>query len=273
MIPCRLLLLAATADAVAALRSPTRSVGNIPDIPAVRCLSFGENAAALLETAAGSVAEQAGARLLPIELPLPEDASPLELVGPCEEFAWVHVAMTFKECAAAKRHGATTIWLNEKAASTQGDFESTGFLGATIIDDFADAVCASAEELDVAVPAAQQAAATKAAEEEARAEREHYSSLEEDMLTRLPQWDAEALLPSGDDELTSPFAQPAPMGDAGLGLSMWDGQQEWQQPQPANGDAGADAATSSKFCTQCGTKLPVDAKFCSACGAKQVSSS
>ena len=110
-------------------------------------------------------------------------------------------------------------------------------------------------------------------EEEARAEREHYSSLEEDMLTRLPQWDAEALLPSGDDELTSPFAQPAPMGDAGLGLSMWDGQQEWQQPQPANGDAGADAATSSKFCTQCGTKLPVDAKFCSACGAKQVSSS
>ena len=247
-----------------------------PRVPAVRCFSFGTAAA---EVTTAALAGQEGARLVELQLPLPADEPPVDIIGPCEELAWVHVASTFKECAAAKRHGAVTIWLNEQAAAAEGNLESTGFLGAAIINDFADALCAGPGALRDAVQEAQLAAAAKAAEEEARAEREHYADLADEAAMLSPRWDAKAALPTlNGEEATSIFAMPA--DDDGNGLDLFSGgAQRWvasggeaQTPPPATPPppppSGA-AAQQQKFCTECGAKLPQSAKFCSACGSPQ----
>ena len=67
---------------------------------------------------------------------------------------WVHVASAFPELVSARRAGAATVWLNERAAATDGDLESQGYIGTAIIGDFADAVCAGPSELSAAVDAA-----------------------------------------------------------------------------------------------------------------------
>ena len=189
------------------------------------------------------------------------------------------IAQAEKECAAAKRHGAVTIWLNEQAAAAEGNLESTGFLGAAIINDFADALCAGPGALRDAIQEAQLAAAAKAAEEEARAEREHYADLADEAAMLSPRWDAKAALPTRNgEEATSIFAMPA--DDDGNGLDLFSGgAQRWvasggeaQTPPPATPPppppSGA-AAQQQKFCTECGAKLPQSAKFCSACGSPQ----
>ena len=72
------------------------------------------------------------------------EAAQLARVGAAE---WVHVATTFAELVAARRAGATTVWLNEQAAGSAGDLEDQGYFGTAIIDDFADAVIGGAIEV------------------------------------------------------------------------------------------------------------------------------
>ena len=247
------------------------------EAPAVRCISYSPAAA---EAAAIALADNnKGARLVELALPHPADAPPVDVIGPCEEFAWVHIASTFKEIAAAKRHGAATIWLNEQAAAAEGDLESTGFLGAAIINDFADALCARPDYLHDAVREAQLAAVAKAAEEEARAEREFYADLADEAAMLSPRWDAKSMLPSNGEEATSMFAMPA--DDDGINsLLGGGGAQGWASSLDKAADAPAPPSASApseegeqaglkKFCTSCGTKLPTSAKFCSACGEPQ----
>ena len=110
-------------------------------LPPVRCLSYANEllapaSVAALELSIGSNNDEL--KLLPLDGPI--DGPPEGIY--CDDFTWVHIAKTFKDCAAAKRHGAVTVWLNEKAASNADDYEATGFLGATIIKDFADSLCA-----------------------------------------------------------------------------------------------------------------------------------
>eukprot|EP00325_Prymnesiales_sp_UTEX-LB-985_P030449 CAMPEP_0174718664 /NCGR_PEP_ID=MMETSP1094-20130205/29625_1 /TAXON_ID=156173 /ORGANISM="Chrysochromulina brevifilum, Strain UTEX LB 985" /LENGTH=184 /DNA_ID=CAMNT_0015918821 /DNA_START=92 /DNA_END=646 /DNA_ORIENTATION=- len=62
---------------------------------------------------------------------------------------WVHVTTTFPELVQARRAGAATVWLNDQAAA--GDLESQGYIGAAIIDDFADAICAAPNGLTSAI--------------------------------------------------------------------------------------------------------------------------
>lgn len=149
----------------------------------------------------------------------------LGAVGP----GWIHVADTFKEAVAAKRLGATTVWLSSAAAAAKGDVESMGYLGAAITGDFVNAVCGSPDALPAAVRAAQAAAAAREDADAAGTRRE---------------MEAEAAGAAG------PAAWAEPIDVA---------------PAPSGG--GGDAA-AHKFCMQCGARLPRSAKFCGECGAR-----
>ena len=83
-----------------------------------------------------------------------DDVAAMSLRG---TVGWVHVASDFEELVAARRAGATTIWLNDAAAATAGDLETQGYLATAIIDDFADAICADPAELVEAAVAARRA--------------------------------------------------------------------------------------------------------------------
>lgn len=115
-------------------------------VPAVRCLSYANELLAPASIAALE-AKIGAAKLLPLDGP--PDGPPDGIF--CDDFSWVHVAETFKDCAAAKRHGAVTVWLNEQAAANADDYEVTGFLGASIVKDFADSLCACEASLPASV--------------------------------------------------------------------------------------------------------------------------
>lgn len=189
---------------------------------------------------------------------------------PVAEYGWVHVATTFKEVALAKEAGAVTVWLNEKAASD--DVTDQGFLGFSLVNEFANAVCGSETQLPEAIVDAQRAAEEKDAAEEQRGRRDHYSSLDEQERLRPVAWDAKASADEPADPF-SPFATPA--DDAPL--------PSWLSLAAEDADAMADVGLSvvapdaaapdtseAKFCTSCGARLPRAAKFCSACGERQV---
>ena len=74
--------------------------------PQIRTISFAGDALGppTRDTLLDSLAP---ADLLPLSEPLPREDLPPSL-PPCGEFAWVHVATTFKELTAAKRNGAGT---------------------------------------------------------------------------------------------------------------------------------------------------------------------
>lgn len=59
----------------------------------------------------------------------------------------------------------------------------------------------------------------------------------------------------------------------GGGNNQQQGNQSQQNQQPAQQGnqqaAGTESAGATKFCPECGTKIPADAKFCPSCGAQQ----
>ena len=163
---------------------------------------------------------------------------------------------------------AVTVWLNEQAVRDNEEV-STGFLGAAIIDDFADALCAAEDDLPALILDAQRAAIEKAAKEEQRALKELSSELAAAARdVQLPAWDAKAdddADPWGDSIFAAP-AEQTPQG--------WEQTPSWSNGgSPAASDAAASpdagAKPAQKFCMACGTKLPFSAAFCSSCGAKQ----
>ena len=259
--------------------------------PAVRCISYSAMVAELAPRTLGqSFAESslASAELRQLE------ESPEEPPLRCAEFAWVHVATTFKDLTVAKRTGAVTvcayplcqtpfaphvfvhilcahaspvarvqIWLNEQAARSAGDLEMTGFLGAAIINDFADGLCESTAELVDAIEEAQLAAIAKAAEEDARAEREHLASLAEEEANAPVQWDAVADI-RAEEEAMSIFAKPAPEGDGGI---SWAEVTAASKGKAKNGEK--EGRRAQRFCTACGAQMPAEANFCGECGSKR----
>ena len=167
-----------------------------------------------------------------LDAPLSMEAgAPAALGAVVQAGGWVHAGATIKELAAARRAGAATIWFNEVAAKTAiGDVEAQGYLGASIIEDFADAVCGSAEELASATLDAWRVYEQRAEEKDRRAERDRSDT----------SWiEAEAVVE--DDE-----AAALPLGAGGAGA----------------------AAASTKFCIWCGVRLPSEARFCSQCGER-----
>ena len=150
---------------------------------------------------------------------------------------WVHVASEFKELVAARRAGATTIWLNEAAAATAGDLNTQGYFGTAIIDDFADAICADASELVDAATAARRARSMRKASAVDTDDNWNSRKCETDRARTPPA----AVVPGGGVAASSAAAKA-----------------------PSN-----DVRATTKFCIECGAQLPSRAKFCSACGATQ----
>ena len=155
---------------------------------------------------------------------------------------WVHCGTTIKELAAARKMGGATVWLNEQA-TTLGDVDSQGYLGASIIEEFADALCGRPEELASAAIEAHDAYKAKTQAEERRESQE---------------WDAEAAEAAADVEAAADAVEP-PVEAAAPAAA------------PAATEPAAATATATKFCIMCGTKLPAVARFCSSCGERQIS--
>ena len=168
-----------------------------------------------------------------LDAPLSMEAEvPAALGAVMQAGGWVHAGATIKELAAARRAGAATIWFNEVAAKTAiGDVEAHGYLGASIIEDFADAVCGSAEELASATVDAWRVFEERAEEEDSLAER------------------------GGPVDITSWIEESIVQDNEAAAL-----------PQGAGGTGAAPAST--KFCISCGVRLPSTARFCSECGER-----
>ena len=184
--------------------------------------------------------ESAGERVVRLGAPLCVDDA--GVVGEATSslqgiVGWVHVASEFKELVAARRAGATTIWLNEAAAATAGDLNTQGYFGTAIIDDFADAICADASELVDAATAARRARSMRKASAVDTDDNWNSRKCETDR-TRTPP---AAVVPGGGVAASSVAAKA-----------------------PSN-----DVRATTKFCIECGAQLPSRAKFCSACGATQ----
>jgi hypothetical protein len=176
-----------------------------------------------------------GVTLIRLDAPLAmgqDDATPPAAVLATAPRAWVHAGTTIKELAAAKRAGAATVWLNAAAATaTEGGLEDMGYLGASIVDDFADSTCGSADELAVAARTAWRAFEDKLELQDARGERERArgKAVEDVEVLELTDW-----TPPPSDTPKSP------------------------------------AARQHRFCIMCGAKLPAVARYCSECGEPQV---
>ena len=183
--------------------------------------------------------ESAGERVVRLGAPLcVDDAGVVVGEATCSLqgiVGWVHVASEFKELVAARRAGATTIWLNEAAAATAGDLNTQGYFGTAIIDDFADAICADASELVDAATAARRARSMRKAS--AVDTDDNRNSRETDRARTPPA----AAVPGGGVAASSVAAEAS----------------------------SNDVRATTKFCIECGAQLPSRAKFCSACGATQ----
>ena len=184
--------------------------------------------------------ESAGERVVRLGAPLCVDDA--GVVGEATSslqgiVGWVHVASEFKELVAARRAGATTIWLNEAAAATAGDLNTQGYFGTAIIDDFADAICADASELVDAATAARRARSMRKASAVDTDDNWNSRKCETDRARTPPA----AVVPGGGVAASSAAAKA-----------------------PSN-----DVRATTKFCIECGAQLPSRAKFCSACGATQ----
>ncbi len=202
-----------------------------------------------------SLSTSLGAKLLPIEEPVAGGEDGLQLNEQLVDRVsngWVHVADDFRSLVGAKRLGASTVWLNEEAAETVGNVEEGGWMGAAIVEDFADAVCGSLAALPDAVVAARRAAAAREAGD---AETGEAMEILERRLRReraAAEWGARA----GDVDagLADGASSEAAAADASRG-----------QPLPAPDQPQA----AHKFCIDCGARLPRRAKFCSECGGAQ----
>jgi hypothetical protein len=151
---------------------------------------------------------------------------------------WVHVAGGFKDLVAARQMGAATVWLNEQAAADADDIDATGYIGASIIGDFADALCGSSCELLGAVSEARHRFAEREVEEEDAAAR----------VERSPK----AAGPGLSDERGAAVIDIEPTPRMAPSASTPGGTQR-----------------KLKYCMECGARLPVAAKFCCDCGEKQ----
>lgn len=210
-----LLLLAAPLIAHALALDPTRP-------PNIRAISFaGDALAPAAQTA--MIESHEVADLVPLAEALPREDLPPSL-PPCGEFAWVHIATSFKEISAAKRNGAVTVWLNEQAVRDTEEF-STGFLGAAIINDFADALCSTEAELPALLVDAQRAAIEKAAKEEQRAVKDISSEFAEAARARPVAWDAK---PEDDVDPWSDSIFAAAAEAPGVGQA-WERPPAWAQ--------------------------------------------
>lgn len=232
----------------------------LADPPPIRAITY--DAKALAPSACMALKQQiVDAELLPLTEELPRDSLP-PLLPPCGEFAWVHIATAFKDLSAAKSHGAVTVWLNDQAVRDV-DEVNTGFLGMAIINDFADALCASEGDITARVLEAQLAALEKAAEEERRTLRELATELADEARSRPVAWDAKVA--EDEDPFGGIFGKMAPQEDV---VPSWT-QMEDEKPMRSADGAGDSSGRSHKFCTACGTQLTLAAKFCSSCGQPQ----
>jgi len=223
--------------ALALLPSASTIQVSVDNPPALRVISFGS--AALDEPARSALEnEHAAAALLPLAEPLRHDELPAAL-PPCGDFEWLHIATTFKELTAAKSNGAVTLWLNEQAWRDADNLD-TGFLGAAIVGDFADALCAAEADVCTVALAAQLAAIEKAAKEEQRAAKDLATDLANEIAQRPVAWDAkpnEDSDPWGD----SVFGEPAPEESQSPFESPWSTMKpaiDLADAVPATGEQG-----------------------------------
>ena len=221
--------------------------------PFIRTVTYARSLSPTIPLAALSDGLPDGANFLPLDRPLEptgeDSAPPPEEIPASREFEWVHIAATFKECTAAKRAGAVTVWLNEDAATAMSpdNLLEQGYLGYKIVDEFADAICAGESGLLDAVVEGRRRAEEKAEEEERRAARDVTIDVEPSVAWDDPGGLEPATGRGGDDtDDSSPFATPPPQSGA------YD---------------GADGVLT-RFCTACGAQMPVTARFCGACGER-----
>ena len=255
---------------------------NVITVPLIRVISSKTMLPPSTVAAFEELGSSEGLRVIELTLAPPVDAPPPEL-GAIKQFTWIHVATAFSELAAAKQLGAVTVWLNAQAATTSGDLGTTGYLGAAIMDDFADRVCGTFDELPAAMLEAQLAAVEKEELEERRFRREHEMVMAEAERNRPVRWDAEAAEVEGD--ALSPFGVPAiapPSAPPPWVQTATPPPSPLPSPPPSppideerQSSSGATSnqegtAKATKFCIACGSKLPAVARFCSACGEPQV---
>lgn len=194
------------------------------------------------------LASDAAIELVALEEPLSMSTAPPAAVGGAAlRRCWVHAGTTIKELAAAKRMGGATVWLNKQAAkSALGDVEGQGYLGAMIIEDFADALCGNEEELAAAAVQAWVKAEEKAKADDSRERRE----MEQAGLTVDVDPATDDAQPPSPGIVPAPAPAPAP-------------------PPAGNPPPPAAAQSATKFCIFCGTKRVMEARFCSQCGERQ----
>ena len=133
--------------------------------------------------------------------------------------------------------------------------QTLGFITLGIIDDFADAVVADVAGLGDALEEARAAAQEEREPPELRDAFSVASSSEpQDELGDLDAstWNRRWKEPTTDGDLDEP--------------QVPGGRETLAPPPPA---PPATSAKTSKYCVECGTKLPRAAKFCVECGYKQ----
>ena len=230
---------------------------SLPAQPAsARFVSYGAGTVALDADALEALGRQ-GDRVVPLDDPqgaFAEDmAANLEPARLAQSGAaeWVHVATKFPELVAARRAGATTVWLDPQAASNAGDIETQGYFATAIIDDFADAIVGAPAEVPGVLDEARVARARREAKD-ARDEEEEAQQLIANPLSVLERQALDVdVAPAAAAAAAVP---PAPMV---------------APPTTPSSPAAAVEAALTKFCMECGQELPMRAKFCKRCGEPQ----
>jgi len=216
--------------------------------------------------------------------PSGEPAAPPEVLRAAAIEQWVHVCSTVPQLAAAKRAGARTVWLNERAA---GDENSRGFdgpageassylargviadlvrapspraseatspcLASAVVRCQAGAVCARLDEVEAALQRAQQRHEAEVAQRKGAGGDDDAA----DALARLRG--------------SLPGARAAGDGAGSDGAGAASGPTDWDAVLAAPGDAGdAGDADLRGECPSCGARLAPAARFCSECGHSTV---
>lgn len=192
--------------------------------------------------------------------PSGEPAAPPEVLRAAAIEQWVHVCSTVPQLAAAKRAGARTVWLNERAAGDENSRgfdgpagEASSYLARGVIADLAGAVCARLDEVEAALQRAQQRHEAEVAQRKGAGGDDDAA----DALARLRG--------------SLPGARAAGDGAGSDGAGAASGPTDWDAVLAAPGDAGdAGDADLRGECPSCGARLAPAARFCSECGHSTV---